>query len=576
MLAWRDLYFKRPEAIWIDENGQYVEPEPDEERIMLPIAMTTVEGFRELLLTKPPSISVPPPTVSGMDQVHADYNEKVLLSIWNWTNVYRRLCDSLWHGLVDGWGVLQVLWDKDADEGQCPVVVLHHDPYNVYPMPAARPDEWAYVIHTYPMLVSQVREDWMPSGGDKRQRKVRVAEAAFDGLKDTDTVRFVDYWDKDINAVAICVDKKDSSGSVIGLETRWIKEPLPHGYGFLPWEIYMPCRLPFRTVGEQMCVSILYSIEDTAVSLIRLLSQKATYLARWQDPPLVTRTEQGPDFEPIRTERGLQIRISPGEDAMYLVHPGPMPQIDTMAAQISEYQETAGLPRVLQGLYVGSVSGIAMSLLRNPTLMKVAFRQKEIEKAAEGLNAKILKLLEKKLSSPIYMWGEGATGDTFDVMIDPEKIAGYYRNEVKLSASLPTDDANTVNMLATMTQLGILSKSTTRDVAQRTLHDLVPQSLTDEEQRILAEQIWSDQGLIQSLAQAAAQKINLPYLKVQENPRGGYGEKEVTMPAGTLASQQGAMPGGNTQPNVMQRLQELSQGAPGPTGAVSKPEEQIQ
>jgi len=248
-----------------------------------------------------------------------------------------------------------------------------------------------------------------------------------------------------------------------------------------------------------------------------------------------------------------------------------MPQIDSMAAQLSEYVEASSLPKVLQGAYVGSVSGVAMSLLRNPTLMKVAFRQKEVEACAERLNAKMLRLIEKKAVRPFYLWGRNATGNSVDAMIDPAGIGGYYRNEVKLSASLPTDDASTVNMLATLLQLRVLSRQTARDVAQQTLHDIVPQSLVDEETKILAELIWNDESMIMSLAREAANRVNLPYLQQQPNPRGGYGEREITMPSTTLPSQTPGMPGGNTEPAIEQRLQEMMTGggqppAPAPEG----------
>jgi len=576
MLAWRDLYFMRKEAVWFDENGLYVDPEPDEERIVLPVGYNVVEGFRELLLTKPPVISVPPPTVEGQMLVQAEHNERALFAIWDRAHIYERLVDSLWHGLVDGWGVLQVVWDaSQMDESGSPIVVLHHDPYNVYALPGDVPDTWKYVIHAYPRLVGHIKEEWLSKVRDKRKRATRIAEDAFEGLKDTEEVTFIDYWDDTINAVALSFTADDGRGGTV-LETRWIKEPTKHGYGFLPWEIYLPCRLPFRTVGERMGVGILYVIEEIVKYLSRLVSQKATMVGRYQDPPLVTKTELGPDFEPVRTERGMHLRLRIEEDAQYLQHPGPMPQIDSLSVQIAEQIEASSLPRALQGMYVGSISGIAMSLLRNPTLMKVAFRQAAIERAAESLNVKILKLLERKLTKPLYLWGRGPTGEGIDVMIDPDKISGYYRNEVKLSASLPTDDANTVNMLASLVQLQIISRQTARDVAQQTLHDLVPQSLIDEEERILAEMIWNDPGMIQSLAQAAAQKLQLAYLPKGENPRGGYGEKEVTMPAPTLPSQTPGMPGGNTQPSMTQRLQEMAQRI-APTGAISRlVEEKVQ
>ena len=108
-LAWRNLYFMREESIWRDENDEYIAAEPDEVRLVLPIALNVVEGFRELLLTKPPAISVPPPTASGEELIDAEHNERTLLALWDRAEIYDRLRDSLWHGLVDGWGVLQVL-----------------------------------------------------------------------------------------------------------------------------------------------------------------------------------------------------------------------------------------------------------------------------------------------------------------------------------------------------------------------------------------------------------------------------------------------------------------------------------
>ncbi len=575
-LAWRNLYFMREESIWRDENDEYVPPEPDEVRITLPIALNVVEGFRELLLTKPPAISVPPPTASGKELIDAEHNERTLLAIWDRAEIYDRLRDSLWHGLVDGWGVLQLLWDKDAKDWDSPIKVLHHDPYNVFPMPGSQPNTWKYVIHAYPRLAGQVREEWQDAfGTDGRIRRVKVVNQAFENVKDTDKVTFIDYWDDEVNGVAISYSVKDNRGNT-HLEARWVKEPTPHKYGFLPWEIYLPFRLPFQSSGEEMGTSAIYPIQELIAFKDKAISQKATYLGRYQDPPLVTKTELGPDFEPVRTERGMHLRLRQDEDAGYLMHPGPMPQIDTLLQQVDEVMDAASLPKVLQGQYVGAVSGIAMSLLRNPTLMKVGFRQKEIERACENLNMKILKLLEAKMpSKPSYMWGGSLNGENVDVMIDKTRIGGYYRNEVKLSASLPTDDANTVNMLATLVQLNVLSRQTARDVAQQTLHDLVPQSLIDEEQRIVSEMVYGNPGFVESLAMELAERINLPYMRKQENPRGGRGEREVTMPSNTIPSQTPGMPGGNTQPDMGQRLQEMVEQAPSPTGTVNRVQEPV-
>jgi len=564
--AWRNMVFMKPESIWKDANGDYIKPEPDEIRIMLPIAWNTIEGYRELLLTKPPSISVPEPTIKGEASIAADYNEKVLHALWSKLNIYDRLRDSLWHALTDSWGVLQMVWVPGRED--FPLQVLHHDPFNVYPMPGDLPGTWNYVIHSYPRLVGSIREEFSQYMTDRRSSKSKTYESAFEGLDDTEEVVFIDYWDKDVNAIGIQFDKR--VGKTVTSACRWVKKPTPHGYGFLPWEIYIPCRLPFTTEGQKFGVSILYPLEDLIPVLDRFISAKATMLNRWEDPPLITETDLGEDFNPVRSEAGMHLKLRTGEKAYYLVHPGAPPQVDSLIAFLGEHVEVSALPRVLQGLYVGDVSGIAMSLLRNPTLMKVAFKQKEIERAAMSLNTKMLKLLEKKLTGKHYLWSDESASRSIDIELDRSKIGGYYRNVVKLSASLPTDDANIVNMLIALTQSQILSRKTARDVAQQSLHDLVPQSVIDEEKNILAEQIWNDPGTVQSLAQQAAEEISMPYLKKQENPKGGYGDKEITMPGKTLPSQLGAMPGGNTQPSMSQSLQEMTQRAPLPvdTGGI--------
>lgn len=562
MLYWRNLYFLDDETIFVDDEGKYIEPESDEKRIVLPKPQNIVEGFRELLLTKEPAISVPQPTVKGKDLVHAEHNEAALLAVWNRASINKKLRDSLWHGLVDGWATLQLVWDKDRDEEESPIRIINQDPYNVYAMPGTESGEWRYVIHAWPRKAIDVMDEW-PKSTDGRTRAFKTAKETLDKLDPTEEVTYIDYWDDEVNAVAISWKAEDGFGNT-SVETEWIKEPVKHGYGFLPWEIYMPFRLPFKKKGERMAMSVLYPIQKLIKYLDELVSEKATMLSRWQDPPLVTRTERGPDFEPVRTESGMHLRLFTDEDAQYLVHPGPLPQLDTMIDYVGQNIEASSLPKVLQGMYVGDMSGIAMSLLRNPTLMKVGFRQDEIENACISLNRKILKLLEEKLVNPVYLWGRDEAGEMFDTMIDPDEVQGYYRNDVKLSASLPTDDAGTVNMLATLVQLDIISTKTARDVAQQTLHEIVPQSLVDEEKMILAEKIFENPGMIESLVMQLANEINLPYLQENAQEKGGreggtgqQGERAVQQPAQSVASQRPGMPGGNVSPSAGQRLQEL-------------------
>ena len=578
MLAWRALYFRKPEQIFQDNEGNYVEPEKDEVRLILPIAQQFVDSMLELLLTKAPALSVPAPTVKGQDVVQADQNEKILLAIWHQANINQQVRDSLWHGFVSGWGVLQEIWVGADDENSSPIAVVAHDPYNVYPCPGWKPNSWSYVIHCYPKNVGEIRDEW-EHGRDKRTKQFRAAQETLEKKEDGDQVNYIEYWDDKVWAVAINYQEPGSTRGEVREITEFVSPPEEHRYGFLPWEIYHPLSLPFRRVGERMGISILYIIEDLIRYICQLMSKRATMLDRWQDPPLVTRTEDGRDFEPVRTESGMHLRLLPGEDAQYLVNPTPMPQLDAQIAKVEEYIERGSLPRVLQGQYVGSISGIAMSLLRNPTLMKVAFKQETLEGAMVSMNEKILRLVEKFQRKPLYLWGRNAKGEGIDVLVDGSAIGGYYRNEVKLSASLPTDDANTVNMLSVLVQLGVLSRHSARDVMQQTLHEILPQSLPDEQKRILAEQILQNPMMVQALAQQVAQEVFggiIPMGNQQENPRGGLGQREITMPAGTLASQTPGMPGGNQQPSIEQRMRELEQTATLPSGETTKVPEAVE
>lgn len=561
IVGWRNLYFRDENTYFVGPDGKVPDKSPDEVRVIVPIAQGTVDTFIELLLTKRPVISVPRLGVSKEDTAAAEHNEKVLWATWDEAQILRQVADSLWHGLVDGWGVLQLVWDFGAGPGESKIVVQSHDPYNVYAMPSDRPGVWEYVIHAYPVLVGGLRNRW--TSGKQSLRRTRVATATLDKLEDDDMVTLIDYWDKEFNGVAVAysvADKERGSTEVV----EWLKEPLEHGYGFLPWEIYFPSPLPFPTVGERFGTSILYPIQDLIVEYSQLVSIRGTYMRRHLDPPLITKTQEGRDFAPVRTEAGLHFRLETDESAEYLVNPGTMPQLDGQLQIVKQAIENASLPAVLQGQYVGSVSGVAMSLLRNPTLMKVGFKQGALERVLSSLNARILTLYEKYLTRPVELWGHNPDGRPLGVEIDPKKICGRYKNDVKLSASLPTDDANTVNMVVALVQVKLISRQTGLDVLQQMLHDMLPQSVTDENQRVLAESILDNPQLLQGLAQRAAEEGGLPW--PLETPKGesgnpAMGEKEVTLPAQTLAAQSPGMPGGNTSPTVGQRMQELQAGA---------------
>ena len=563
MLAWRDLYFLREQAYFQDDRGQYREPIEDEVRVILPAAFITVEALRQLLITKPPSISVPPSSHRAIEKEQAEIIEKQLLSVYAQGSVYHELCMATWHALVDGMGCMFTAYDTQADENECPIVVRDVDPYYLYAMPGRKPRTWQYVINAYPRMVGEVYEEWV-SGKDNRRGITKDAREALEGMKMTDEVMFIDYWDKTHNAVAIkpMVDRRGMK-SISG--AKWLKKPMEHKYGFLPWTIFFWHELPFKSNFEDMSVGALYSVQETLKYFVSLASQKATTLARYADSPLIIKSSAGADAT-VDRQAGSIIGLFQDEDARYLEHSGSSPEVDVMLSLVKDYLEMGTLPSHLMGQYIGQVSGIALSLLRNPTLMKIAFFQESLESALEQVNEHILRLVEKFVTSPVYLWGKDLNGQPIEAALDGGTIKGYYRNSVKLSASLPADEPGIVAMLANMVQMDILSRQTARDVAQQMLSGLVGQSISDETMNILAEKIMDDPALLQNMAMMAAQEAGIPIVPQLPTPQQPGGNEMANMPPGVLASQSNPTMPTQADASAAERLKTLMRQRQGQQG----------
>lgn len=541
ILSWRSLYFLDEEAYFVDNEGRFIPSEDDETRVILPIAQATVESFRSLLLARPPVISVPSSSVKEVDQDKADNTEGMLYSLWDRSNVLRAIQDALWHALVDGWGIIQTKFDPSAsDKGEVPVYAKALDPIGVWPMPGDRPGSWEYVISSQYELVGTLRRTFI-DGKDRRKRKTRVAESALEGMAEDDRVLVLDYWDDEHHAIMV-VPHDSKQEAVFIHEGEWLLEPTPHEYGGLPFVIWHGHSMPQRDRGERMGTSVLWPIENLIRYVSKLMSQKATIVARYTAPTLVVKSQDGRGFD-MPGMFGGQLPLFPEEDAEYLMPSGPPPQVDVMFEEMLGQIETAGLPRHIMGqLTMGRISGVAMNLLRTPVLMRIAFKEMDIERSLERMNELFLQILENRQDEPIYLWGRDAEGRNVELVLDPGDIEGYYRNHVRLSASLPTDEPSTVAMLSSLAQLGVISKRTYRDIVQQTLRDLSPQSLDQEENQILIEQLLQQEAFQQALMLEAAKESELALLPMIEQMLGGQNQQGSQPALPGMGSESGLSP----------------------------------
>jgi len=547
--AWRNLYYMDEKSYFVDPEGSFVPQADDETRIILPLAFSTVEAFRALLLARPPVIDVPASEVKEVNQNQAQRLEDMLYGIWSRANVNQALQDALWHSLVDGWGILQVVYDPVAEKRDVvPIYVKSLDPIGVWPMPGDRPGTWAYILAFHTELVGTLRHTFVESR-DKRLRTTRIASKAFDNLQDDDRVRVFDYWDDKYHAVMVIPEIQSVDVEVsTPAEGVWILPPTEHNYDSLPFVIWHGVDLPDKVVGSRMGVSVLWPTEELCRYTSKLVSQKASIIARYADPTLVTKTMDGAGF-PKPAMRGGHIPLYPEEDAFFIMPSGPIPQIDTMLEEMMGQTETAGLPRHIMGqINVSRISGVTMNLLRTPVLMRIAFKQMNMERALEDVNETILRIIENRVTKPVFLWGSDPDGKPIEISIDPAIVNGYYRNRVKLSSSLPTDEPATVSMLAALKQMNIISERTFRDVIQQVLRDLSPQSLDDEEQQILIENLVKMPPVQMALMQEAAQQAELDILPFIQSMFSGKGQGQGSQPGlPGMGSQGGASPFGALQ-----------------------------
>lgn len=570
MAAWRELTLLTKESYWIDSDGNYASPEDKEVRIILPIAHSTIEAYLSLMLTRPPVIDVPSSVVKEVHQKQADKIERMLYSIWAKTKMVGVIRDALWHALVDGWGVIQTCFDPEAAEkGKCPVYAKSIDPLGFYPMPGARPGEWEYIIMLEHRLVGDLRNAFI-LGKDGRKKAVKLAKQSLTDFDDTDRVRTLEYWDDEYHAfMVIPVDSNEEEPSAALGE--WLLPPTEHDFGRIPFVTFFGHVLPFRNIGERMGVSVLFPLAKLIRYACQLVSQKATIIARYANPTLVTKTHEGRGFEAPEPFGG-QIPLDTDESADFLLPPPTSMSVDIQLEEIIGQMEQAGLPRHIMGqLSMGRISGIAMNLLRTPVLMKIAFKQMVVEEALEEVNELFLRTTENYVNAPVYLWGRDSMGQAIDIALDPAGIGGYYRNQVKLTASLPTDEAATTAMLTALNQIGVLSSRTVRDIIQQTLRDMSSQSLENEEDQILIEKLLAMPEMQMALAQDAAQEAGIT-LPQQGGPGSGQGQGPMQgaipgMPGQAMAPQQmpWRMQGRSTPtiPDNIRRLAQQSMGAGG-------------
>ncbi len=363
------------------------------------------------------------------------------------------------------------------------------------------------------------------------------------------------------------------------VEGQLVKEPVRMaGYKRLPFIRYAGITTPLA--NEDGALSVLFPItggvrKSGAIGLVaafnELLAMKQRIIEMFANGALITDDDTlDLDFSP-----GSVNYVRKGATWNFLVPPGPHPAADQQVALVEKLIQDATVSAAMMGRPMGSLSGMALSIINNPAMMKIAHRQQVRERAYQELNGIILSLTEEY--APVegwYVWGTDKAGVTFELALKPADIGGYYRNRVELSASLPKDEAGEIMALANLVGQKLISRETFLDQLQRT-KSLSSQSPQDEMKKILRDLLLFEGPTAEKLAQVVladyseelAAALSPPPAPPPSPPRQTGGEAEgmgpmMGMPPGEVPPQ--AMPEavGAGGPEAMARMMAMQGNAP--------------
>ena len=573
------------------------EPEPDERRISAPVAWNTVESFKTLLLTRAPVISVPPSDIKAVASDQADQIEKYLYGVWYQAQVMDALNLAEWYASCLGEGVLRCVYDPEAVEDELPIVVQPLDPRTVYATPSGQAGLDLEVVHGFKRRRREIETEW----GVTLERPESGGEDVEKWLDEK--VDFIDYWRVDVEEVEeeeeeereepgeeepvgvlarlVAVARRALAAGMerpvtevegqgeeeeeapeerrvrkvrrrlvtncVVVEGQFVKEPVRMpGYQRLPFVRYPGVATPLA--NEDGALSVLFPItggvrKGGAVGLSaafnELLAMKQRIIEMYANGALIT----DDDTLDLDLAPGAVNYVRKGSTWTFLTPPGPHPAVDQQVALLEKLTQDATVSATMMGRYVGDVSGIAMSAMNNPVLMRIAHRQQNRERAYETLNMMVLQLTEEYAPpGGWYVWGVDRRGATMELKLKPVDIGGYYRNRVELSASLPKDESGEIMGLANLVGQKLISRETFLDQLQR-IKRLSSQSPQDEMKKILRDALLFEGPTAEKLAQVILADYSEELAQVLRGEQAGSPGPGQQGPAGPPSPGQGPMMG---------------------------------
>jgi len=396
------------------------------------------------------------------------------------------IVDAAMNMILYGWGALRALWDIDREaeldeadgfvaDWMFPIVVQSISPYLVLPVPGGRYERWRAVIYSCHRAKAEIEEEWGVTINPKRNEDNKVIAEYFD---DTE-IEYIDYW---------CWKGTEIWHAVMA-DGEFIKEPAHmEEYDSLPYEIFFCREGPDKTRGENMGLSFLYTVLEPVKEMELLANRELRAIELYADPPLVTVKNPDSPSIPVETGPGARIELDQGESALYLQWQGNPPEVRAAKEFWSRLAQQFSFPDIFSGL-VGGTSGLDTIALQQSGMAKVFTPRRNLERALENLNTKIIRLFQKRRpTKSLKVRGTRVEADeehTFAFDIKGADTKGCEYTKVTIRARFPQEELRNAAIAQGLVASDMYSL---RDAMSKFLYVQDPERMMRRRQEEKAEQ----------------------------------------------------------------------------------------
>jgi hypothetical protein len=524
---------------------------PNEIRVSLPDAHNTIEKYRALLMTRPPTITVPTTSNNPDDQGRAQKIERYLYGVSARTKMSKVLSWAEWYAVTFGAGFVKCVYDSNHADDEFPLIITSPDTRTLYWQCDGR-DRIIELVQKWPRSRREIEAEWgctLPRPSESWELE---SEAAWLDYK----VDYIEYWTEttvwekkekgkpepklltdligeamqgvmagqagvDVEATlagvegepaeeeeeeetrirvrrvihTVIVEDGAGTGGPAFVVKRAVAMP---GYSRIPFVKFSGISTPLAGAGSDL--SVLYPLAggdgtDKAMGVLAAMNLLASIdldsAIKAPNAPIIS----DDDAAELDMQPGAKNYVKPGSKVWRLTPDASNPAVQRSAELFTGRASQSGIPEIWSGEF-HSLSGQALSGLATVFQMAIGFKQNDRQEALQDLFGLVLALTAK-YSARDGGWrtyGTNATGQFVETLVKPADIGTNFRVTVKLSASMPKDTVGIASLLSMLESKGQLSLETMLDHLQKLPEfGLAAESPEDEIVRIYRNQLLKDE-----------------------------------------------------------------------------------